>query len=81
MKKILFTLLIFSAILVDAKICTKSCYSSAGGYGMGYGWSIPNGGTCGAIPFGSDVYYAYATTEHVFDQGVIENYAGFGVGC
>ena len=88
MKKVVILLFLMGTIIVEAKICSKGCYFSGGGYGMGYAWSIPNNQTCSNdIPYGVDVYYAYASTGGgkykavVFDSGVIENYSGFYVGC
>lgn len=81
MKKVLLFLFVFSALILDAKVCTKSCYNSSGGYGIGYAWEFPDNKACGAIPLGGPVYYAFAFADYVFEQGVIDNYQGVGVGC
>lgn len=82
MKKLMTVLAVMSVIAVEARVCTSSCYVSAGGYGVGMGWNVPNGSSCtGHPPRGIKVYYAYATADAVFDTGVVNSWDGTSVGC
>lgn len=82
-KKVLVMMAFLSVVLIEAKICVRSCYFSAGGYGIGMAWSIPNSQSCTTFPRnGATVYYAYATDGYVFDTGVIDGWdTGMSVGC
>lgn len=83
MKKIILLASIFAFCALEAKVCTSSCYLSAGGYGVGMGWNVPNGSACsGTPPRGATVHYAYATSDYVFEQGVVDGWEqGMSVGC
>lgn len=83
MKKLITVLAVMFIVAVEAKVCTKSCYLSAGGYGVGMGWNVPNGTKCsGNPPNGATVHYAYATSDYVFEQGVVYGWdIGMSVGC
>lgn len=82
MKKLMTVLAVMAVVAVEARVCTSSCYVSAGGYGVGMGWNVPNGTACsGTPPRGTTVYYAYATTDGVFDTGVVDSWNGGSVGC
>ncbi|WP_294269976.1 hypothetical protein [uncultured Chryseobacterium sp.] len=81
-RKTLTFLAVLALTAAEAKVCTKSCYNSSGGYGIGMGWNIPNGTACsGNPPRGKTVYFAYATTEGVFDSGVVDSWEGTSIGC
>lgn len=83
MKKIMTFIAFAAVIVVEARVCTSSCYVSAGGYGIGMGWNVPNGTACsGTPPRGAIVHYAYAASDYVFEQGVINGWEqGMSVGC
>ncbi len=83
MKKLMIILAVMAVVAVEAKVCTSGCYVSAGGYGVGMGWNVPNGTACsGTPPRGATVHYAYATSDYVFEQGVVNGWEpGMSVGC
>ncbi|MEY8761118.1 hypothetical protein [Chryseobacterium tongliaoense] len=82
MKKLMTDLAMVAFVAIEAKVCTKGCYNSAGGYGIGMGWNVPNGTACtGNPPRGTTVHYAYATSDYVFDTGVVDSWEGTSIGC